>query len=157
MPALALPVAATEGGDAKLRKLWAEYLKQLEAYRKADEVHTIRRDEFDRAMGPRPEGCARQDVWEAKFKRLWQEHDMEPVYEAWNQESKSLGPIVEAIRKAKAETLFGIGVKLSVVEDHSAVDEVDLQEAIDDALRAIANMTNVDFIGATGPIWEGLS
>jgi hypothetical protein len=45
--------------------------------------------------------------------------------------------------------MFGIGVKLSAFEAPDAIDEVDLSEAIDDALGAIAEITGVDFIAAT--------
>ena len=37
-PALGLPVAATEGGDVELRKLWAEYLATLVVH---DEVGRV--------------------------------------------------------------------------------------------------------------------
>ena len=70
------------------------------------------------------------------------------------REHRKLMRITKAIRKAKAETLFGVGVKLSVSEHF---EEFDVIEAAEDARRAIGALTGVDFIAATGaaPDFEG--
>jgi hypothetical protein len=57
--------------------------------------------------------------------------------------------IAKSIRQAKAETLFGIGVKLSVSEHFEGFDVV---EAAEDARRALGMLTGEDFIAATGPL-----
>jgi hypothetical protein len=43
--------------------------------------------------------------------------------------------------------MFGVGVKLSTIEDH---DDVSYVEAAEDALRSICEITGHDFIAATG-------
>ena len=66
-------------------------------------------------------------------------------------ESCKLVKITKAIRKAKAEGLFGIGVKLSVTE---YFEDFDVVEAAEDARRALGQLTGYDFIAATGPLVE---
>jgi len=61
-------------------------------------------------------------------------HGVETAYRPLARERRKLRRIVRAIRKAKAETLFGIGVKLSVTE---YPDDPDNDTAIDDARRSI--------------------
>lgn len=67
-----------------------------------------------------------------------------PMDRLWTKQRK----VAEAIRKAKAHTLFGIGVKLSVVE---GPDEQDWIEALDDGRQALGELIGVDFIAAAGP------
>jgi hypothetical protein len=81
--------------------------------------------------------------WNARFDRLWRDRGLEPAYAAWSREHRKL------IRIVKAETLFGIGVKLSVTEHF---DDADAVNANEDARRSIAALTGVDFIAATGEL-----
>ena len=66
-------------------------------------------------------------------------------------EPKACFEITKAIRKAKAETLFGIGVKLSVSEHF---EDFDVVEAAEDARRAVAQLTGYNFIAATSRLGE---
>jgi len=43
---------------------------------------------------------------------------LEPTHRALQREWDNVERIVTDIRNAKAESLFGIGVKLSVIDDH---------------------------------------
>ena len=67
------------------------------------------------------------------------------------REHRKLIAITKTIRKAKAETLFGVGVKLSASEHF---EEYDVVEAAEDARRALGMLTGVDFIAAAGPLTE---
>ena len=82
---------------------------------------------------------------------LWKKHGLEPLSNAVTREHRKLAKITKAVRKAKAETLFGIGVKLSVSE---FFEEYDAAQAAEDARRAIVQMTGFDFVAATGPLVE---
>jgi hypothetical protein len=148
--ALAAPALASAGEDADLRQLWAKYLKQVEAYRVAHGAYRLRRDVLEAELGPKvlPRTLTQaeyQKHW-AEFDRLWETHSLEPLSKAWNREAREVARIVKAIRKAKAETVFGVGVKLAVLEDITNLDEYDVVQANDDALRAICDLTGVDFI-----------
>ena len=138
--ALTVPAVAAPGEDAELRRLWSKYLAQFSAYCKADTAHRERREVLEAELGP-----VRWGGW-TEFERVAEKHGYGAIYDAWNDESCKVRRIVKAIRKAKAETLFGIGVKLSVgAQDPDGVDPSDMAEAIDDARRAIARLTGDDF------------
>jgi valyl-tRNA synthetase len=96
-------------------------------------------------LGTQPGGTAPRES------AFWQKHDVERTYRAWGNEHGKLIRIVKAIRKAKAETLFGIGVKLSVSE---LFEDEDAVKANENARRSLAALTGVDFIAATGSLTE---
>jgi hypothetical protein len=149
--AVALPVSATEANDDELRRLWAEYLARLEAYQKAREIHMELRKPFDAEFGRLRDNWQHRGGFGELHNILWPKYKLEPSSRAWVREGNKLRRIVKVIRKAKAETLFGIGVKLSVTDDPS---DPWWEEALDDARRSIAKLTGTDFIAATGPALE---
>ena len=137
--------ATATSDDAELRKLWATYLVQLAAYDRAERAYRVPRKAMEAELGPMPWGG-----WPNKdFKRAWDKYGMEPLSEAWNREGRKLRRTTKAIRKARAESLFGVGVKLSVVEDPDDICEWELSRAVDDARRSIATLIGVDFTAAT--------
>jgi hypothetical protein len=80
---------------------------------------------------------------------LWRKHGLHRLYPAAEREHRKLIRLAKAIRKVKAEGLFGIAVKLSVTEHF---EEFDVIEANEDARRSLAALTGVDFIAETGPM-----
>jgi len=150
--AVALPAFASVGEDAELRELWDRYLAQLAAYDRAHTALMERRDPYETEYDALKVGVIEEGDGNLGrlHETLWQKHGLEPFSAAWNREGRNLRRIVKAIRKAKAESLFGIGVKLSVVEDPSVVHEDDLADSIYDALRAIEGLTGIDFVADGG-------
>ena len=144
----AVPAFGAVGEDAELRELWARYLVQLEAYKKGKATIKARRAPYDAEFKSLRDQYPR--AYGELHNRLWKKHGLEPLSVAWEREGRKLRRIVSAIRHAKAESLFGIGVKLSVTENPLAVDDLDLALAIDDARRDIAALIGADFIAATG-------
>jgi hypothetical protein len=147
--ALATPALARVGEDAELRELWAKYLVQFAAYVKAwDAAKRLRKASgYD----------AESDAIRAKFqgspgdlhRLLWKKHGLEPLYATATREHRKALRIVKAIRKAKAESLFGIGVKLSAWEDWEGISDEEFAEVVDGVRRDIAALIGVDFIAAT--------
>jgi hypothetical protein len=81
----------------------------------------------------------RYDYWRhSAQKRLWKKHGLNPLYRAVHREDTKIRRIVKAIRKAKAESLFGIGVKLSAWEDWDGSSEEEFAEVVDGVRRDIA-------------------
>jgi hypothetical protein len=76
------------------------------------------------------------------MERTWR-----PMEGLWDRKRK----IARAVRKVKAETLFGVGIKLSVIE---GPDERDIVEAAADTLQSIGALTGFDFIAASGAYVE---
>ena len=150
--ALAVPALASVGEDAELRQLWAEYLAAIAAHDKAHAIFREARKPYDIEFDLLKVNYQHKAGFGELHDLLWKKHGVEPSCRAWNREGRKVRRLTKAIRKAKADSLFGIGVKLSVTEDRSAVDQVDLAEAVDDARQAIADLTGVDFIAATGEI-----
>jgi 2,4-dienoyl-CoA reductase-like NADH-dependent reductase (Old Yellow Enzyme family) len=85
----------------------------------------------------------------AAQKRLWQKHGLDALYDASNREHRKCLRIVKAIRKAKAQSMFGIGVKLSAWEDWDHIGEDEFVEVIHGVRRDIAALIGDDFIKAT--------
>jgi hypothetical protein len=142
-----VPAIAADGADAELRALWAKYLVQLEVYRPiANACHKA----YRALTADVPVGYGGDPKWQARWNRASQKHGYDQAYEKWNHEGDELERIARAIRKAKAESLFGIGVKLSLFQGDFS--DIDLTEIIDDARKAITELTGVDFIAATGKL-----
>jgi len=150
----AIPALASVGEDAGLRQLWAEYLAAIAAHDKAHAIFREARMPYDIEFDLLKVNYQHRGGFGELHGLLWKKHGVDPSCNAWNREGRKVRRIVKAIRKAKADSLFGVGVKLSVSEDRSAVDQVDLAEAIDDARQAIADLTGVDFIAATGSLMD---
>jgi hypothetical protein len=140
------------GDDAELRRLWAKYLEQLDRLDDAELAHKPVRDALDAEWHPLVESRSLSLAEQKKaFDQLWKKHGIEPLWNRVTSESRKLVKITKAIRKAKAEGLFGIGVKLSVTE---YFEEYDVVQPAEDARRALGKLTGYDFIAATGPLGE---
>ena len=150
--ALSAPALASVGEDTELGQLWAEYLDAIAAHDKAHAIFRKARAPYDIEFDLLKVNYPHRGGFGELHDLLWKKHGVEPSCNAWNREGRNVRRITKAVRKAKAESLFGVGVKLSVSEDRSAVDQVDLAKAIDDARQAIADLTRVDFIAVTGEI-----
>ena len=144
VPALALPAFANAGEDAELRQLWAKYLVLSDAAEKFWAAHREQRDQSGFAAEIEELGHTNKN-----FDLLWKKHGMEPLYAISLRDDRKQRRVVKAIRKAKAESLFGIGVKLSAWEDWGHISEEEFTEVIDSVRRDIAALTGVDFIAAT--------
>jgi hypothetical protein len=131
--AAAVPVAAkaAQREDAELRELWAQFLPQLRANDRAKAAVRKQRALFDAELPAKPLGVHPADHWHA-HQWLWRKHGMDRLYAAWTREGNKLRRLVKAIRKAKAETLFGVGVKLAATEDDP--EEIDSWDATIDLL-----------------------
>jgi hypothetical protein len=137
------PAAKTaQAEDAELRALWEQYLGQIRIYEKVDRAADKARAAYEAELPPCPEGVYLTDHYYA-HRSLWQKHRLSPLCDATECEFQKLARLVKAIRKAKAESLFGIGVKLSVTE--AEPEECDFKDARTDALRTISALTGVNF------------
>jgi hypothetical protein len=121
---------------------WEAYLAQFAIYKRAYQAFREARDAFDEQFLPIPADVLPGDHWNA-HQGLYKELGLHRSSPAWNRESRKLASLTKAIRKAKAETLFGVGVKLSVTEHF---EEFDIVEGAKDARRALAALTGVDFL-----------
>ncbi len=137
-------------GDAELRRLWAKYLEQLARLDDAELAHKPVRDALDAEWHPLI-GSLSFVKQKKAFDQLWKKHGIEQLSRRLELESRKLVKITKAIRRAKAEGLFGIGVKLSVSE---CFEDYDVVLGAEDARREIGRLTGVDFIAATGPLNE---
>ena len=150
VPALGHAVG-TISTDAELRHLWEQYVVQLEIASRAWAAHRRLRKssgydaEYDSL---RPKYQHRGGVGDL-HDLLWKKHGLEPSAAISDREHRKHRRIVKAIRKVKAESLFGIGVKLSAWEDWDHIHEEEFAEVIDNIRRDIAALTGVDFIAAT--------
>lgn len=146
----AAPALASAGADTELRRLWAKYLAQLRVMKLADEAKREPRAAFDAECPPCPDDVLPGVHWGSKpVRALWRKHGLEVLYRAAEREHPKLIRLTKAIRKAKAETLFGIGVKLSVSEHF---EEFDIVEGADDARREIGRLIGYDFVAKTGSL-----
>ena len=160
IPAVGLSIGPTKaqsdlpdlkaGDDVELRRLWAKYLDQLDRLDDAELAHKPVRDALDAEWYPLVKSLSLAEQKKA-FDQLWKKHGIEPLWNRVTSESRKLVKITKAIRKAKAEGLFGIGVKLSVTE---YFEEYDVVQPAEDARRALGKLTGYDFIAATGPLGE---
>jgi hypothetical protein len=150
--ALAVPALAMPGEDAELRQLWAKYLVQLDPLNKACATVSQRRAAYDadHAADCSALQMAAHNYWGSSAqRRLWKKHGLDPLYDACNREHRKHLRIVKAIRKAKAESLFGIGVKLSAWEDWDHISDDEFAGVVDAVRRDIAGLIGDDFIKAT--------
>jgi hypothetical protein len=153
--ALSLPAVADYGnldhGDAELRHLWSQYLAALQALRAAELVYRPAREPYEAEFDLRKHEYEHELGYGELHSILWEKHGLEQLSRAVTREHRKLIKITRAIRRARAETMFGVGVKLSASE---CFDEYDVVQAAEDARRAIAALTGVDFIAAAGPLAE---
>ena len=139
---LAGPALAIVEGDAELRKLWADYLSVLTTIEAAGAAHEPFRAAYEKEWEELADHVIRhRDGNLGKLHDLlWKKHGLEPTWRALNRERDNRQCIVTEIRRTKAESLFGIGVK------HMGADRVELEQAIDDARRNIADLIGEEFI-----------
>ena len=149
--AIAGPALASGESDAELRALWGRYVTQYRVYKEAEKVAHETRAKFDAAhpemFNPDPnDEMLSGDRWAALGpERI--KYGVDVASNAWTREHTNLISIVTRIRKAKAETMFGVGVKL-VASKYS--EEYDFIEAIVDALRQISVLTGTNFLADAG-------
>jgi len=140
------------GDDAELRRLWAKYLDQLGSLKGAEAAHSQAREPYEAEYDALKHAYL-DDDGPARLgdlhRKLWKKHRLEPTMARLTREHRNLIKLTKAIRKAKAETLFGIGAKLSVSEHF---EDYDVVEAAEDARRALGMLAGFDFIAATGPL-----
>ena len=148
----AVPAIGSVEQDAELRDLWAKYVKQFQILEKAGDAYMERRKPFEAERGEIYWGCAADPAWRKRSEILWKKHGLEPFSKASNREHRKCLRIVKAIRKVRAQSLFGIGVKLSAWEDRDSIGDEEFGEVIDSVRRDIAALIGFDFIEATHPI-----
>jgi hypothetical protein len=149
LPALAVPAVAASAPDNELRRLWSEYLDRLAEYDTMDEKVSVARAAYDAELPPCPDNVVAYDHWRA-FKWLWDKYGLDPLCDAWNEASNRVDETVEAIQRAPAESLFGIGVKLTALATQH--EEWDLQEATQATLTDIDRLIGGDFSRASAQI-----
>jgi hypothetical protein len=146
--------ADVPGEDAELRRLWAQYVVQNKICNDAWDTHRQLRE----ASGYDAEFDALKPDYQRDFgtlhSMLWKKYGLGATGVAASREHRKCLRLVKAIRKVRAESPFGVGVKLSTLEDWRAFDEYELAEIVDDVRRDLAALTGVDFIAATGELLE---
>ena len=168
VPALALPAVAPavpspapisarpalpmldEGtaSDKKLRRLWSRYLKQVADYQAACQKYGPARAAFDAELPPCPEDVVPGDHWQA-HQWLWSKRGLDPLCDAWNAAYDAVGKTVKAIQRTKAESLFGVGVKLTALP--MEYEEEDCKDAMKSTLDDIDRLLGSDFAANVAP------
>jgi hypothetical protein len=131
--------------DAELRELWAKYLAQLDRLEQAELVYRPARKPYEAESDSLRDQYEHAGGFGELHDLLWKKHGLEPLCRMVNREH---GKLIK-LTKARATTLFGIGVKLSVSEHF---EDYDVVEAAEDARRALGQLTGYNFIAATGPV-----
>jgi hypothetical protein len=128
-----------ERQDAKLRALWLQYQEHPGAYKTAGAAMAPVRARYDAEYPDVPPDGAQ---WEARKGRR-KELGLDALYDEWSAAHDRVTKTIRAIRRAKAEGPFGVGVKLAAV--CPGLENIDLQQNIFSALKAIENLTNSHF------------
>jgi hypothetical protein len=152
VPALAVPAVATAdqaAPDNELRRLWSDYLGRVAEYEAICEKHSSARAAFEAEMPPCPDGVVEGVHWAAK-QSLRDKHGLDPLYDAWNEAHEGVSEIVTAIQQTQAESLFGVGVKLTAIEMQH--EEWDLRRATQATLTDIDRLIGGDFSRASARI-----
>jgi hypothetical protein len=152
MPAAAaLDLPATAGtADAELRQLWSKYLDHVAEYEAADAKHTAAREPFNAQLDaefPPDRGTMDSQTWDAhklRWEALWDQLGLEPLFRAWNETSERVRGIVAEIQQARAESLFGVGIKLGALQ-MQAPEEEDWRCAVQATLADIDRLLGSDF------------
>jgi hypothetical protein len=145
-PALAAPALAARSGDAKLRELWAQYLEDLAAEQAAYAAQEQARAAYDAEEPPCPDGVSHGVHFDAQ-RPLQEKHDLNRLYEAWNDAGERTDETVRAIREQEAEGLFGIGAKLAALPTQDMQDPAyDHEATIRSALRGIDQLIGTTFL-----------
>jgi hypothetical protein len=124
------------GHDAELRRLWGEYIEALDALEAAKVPHRPRRQKYDEEFDALKHQYQHQLGFGELHRILWRKHRFEQTYRPIQRAYNKLARVTKAVRKAEAQTLFGIGVKLSVTEHF---DESDVVESAENAREAVSN------------------
>ena len=147
-PALAAPALADQAGDAKLRELWARYLKDLAAEQAVSAALDPARAAYDAEEPPCPDDVSPGHHHEA-CRPLWKKHGLDRLYEAWNDAGARTDAAAKAILEQEAEGLFGVGAKLAALPSQEDQDlAYDQEAAIRSALRDIDRLIGTTFLAA---------
>jgi hypothetical protein len=141
----ALPMLVPPEGrasDKRLRQLWSKYLKQVADYEATRQKYEPVRAAFDAELPPCPEDVLPGHHWKA-HEWLWNKHGLEHLNDAWNEADSAIHKTVKAILRTKAESLFGVGVKLTALPMQH--EEEDWQDAVKAALQDIDRQLGSEF------------
>lgn len=144
--AIPSPSIARIEPDAQLRQLWTEYLCRYEVADAAYGRARALRAPYDAEMRALSESGAPAsgEVHEI----LWAKHGLEGPWQAYNDAFESLRLVIQQVHATPAETLFGVGVKLSVVPRHAAEgqDPYDIVDGVMSVLLDIDKLHGADFV-----------
>ena len=137
--------------DAELRRLWAQYCVELDAYDAAAAVHALRRAALDDelqsfyAMDCKGDKYAPWGGWQdwrdahdAAMKKSWRKHKVGGPWRTMNKCADNCRKTAAAIREIEAQTLFGIGIKLVALP--ARVGELDTEDYVDALQSALPDL-----------------
>jgi hypothetical protein len=141
-------VMSDPASDARLRELWAQYLKYLAAELAAHTAAESARAAYEAEEPPCP-----PDVWIADHHRaqrpLWEKHDLSRLYNIWNDAGELTDATVKAILEQEAEGLFGVGAKIASLPTQDGQDPAyEHERAIRSALSNIDRLIGTTFLAA---------
>jgi hypothetical protein len=130
------------GADKKLRRLWSKYIEQVAAHDVVDKKYRAARAAYDAEKPPCPEGVLPGHHWEAQGP-LRRKHGCDALYDEWNAADDAIRKTITAVSRVKAESLFGIAVKLAA--QPVDCESEDCVEAIAAALNDLDRLLGSDF------------
>jgi hypothetical protein len=108
-------------------------------------ARTGRRDQqgaFDAELPSCPDDISPGDHWRT-HKWLWDKRGLEPLSDNWNEALDRLSETVKAIQRTRADSFFGLGVKLTALPIQH--EEEDWQDAVKSALQDINHLLGSEF------------
>jgi hypothetical protein len=154
LPALAAPaaaIAATNTGnqDAELRRLWRLYVDTLDQFSRACDEHLPGRAAYDEEHESIRDDLG-WNAWQAAVAGLRIKHGLDRTWPPVDAALTAMAQIVARIQATPAETLFGIGVKISAVAMIGADLGPDKEDYIDAIRSALPDIDRL----AGGNFWE---
>jgi class 3 adenylate cyclase len=147
-PALAAPALANHTGDVRLRELWAQYLEYLAAELAAHAATESARAAYDAEEPPCPPDVRIADHLRAQ-RPLWEKHDLDRLYNIWNEAGELTDATVKAILEQEAEGLFGVGAKIAALPTQDGQDPAfEHERAMRSALSNIDRLIGTTFLAA---------